>query len=194
MSKQILMAVLVGGLAVACGDDDNTSTNPNNTSNPTNNSTTTNNETNGPEMPAVVDPSADTQAVLDSIQGYESWPILGENTTPVQSQDHMGMFVVTRRNDVFGDAMTDGSTSAPVGSIIVKENYMNADDPMPMALTIMAKPDDTEWYWVQSMPNGKVMLDPMGNPMEGKDVGMCVGCHSQASDNDFVFLHTFATE
>jgi hypothetical protein len=99
------------------------------------------------------------------------------------------MFVLSYYNDVVGTAMDDGTLPLPDGSIIVKENYGEEGDPMPMALTVMSKMD-SEWYWVQGTPDGQVFMGPDG-PLEGTDVGMCVMCHSAAADNDYVMVHEF---
>jgi mono/diheme cytochrome c family protein len=63
-----------------------------------------------------------------------------------------------------------------------------------MAITVMSKQNGS-WYWLEATPDGKVIVDDMmdkGAPLEGKDVAMCVGCHTSAADNDMVFTHDFA--
>jgi hypothetical protein len=73
----------------------------------------------------------------------------------------------------------------PDGSVLVKEAYMGADDADPMALTIMSKRSGS-WYWAQVTPDGMLMLME-GMPLEGRNVEMCVSCHTAAaSDNDLV--------
>jgi hypothetical protein len=138
----------------------------------------------------MVDPSPETKAIWDKLSGYQSWSKFPEQLTPTQSDSHMKMFVLSYYNDVVGQAEKDGVMPLPDGSIIVKDNFMKADDPMPMALTVMAK-QGGEWYWIQAAPNGKVMVDDAGKPLEGKGVPMCVGCHSGWKDNDYVGTHKF---
>jgi hypothetical protein len=133
--------------------------------------------------------SADAQALWDTLSGYTSWSQFPEATERQQSQAHSGMWVLSYVNDTVGTAIEEGTVPLPDGAIIVKENYMGEDDETPMALTVMSKMSG-DWYWVQGTPDGQVFLGPDG-PLEGKDVGMCVMCHSAAEDNDFVMSHTF---
>jgi hypothetical protein len=93
-----------------------------------------------------------------------------------------------RRGDP-GDRRQD--LPLPEGAILVKENYMHATDPMPMALTVMSK-QGGKWYWVEQMPDGSAVVDDaMGTPLEGTNVQMCIGCHSTQSANDDVYTHSF---
>lgn len=144
-------------------------------------------------MPMMVEPSADTKAVWDKISGYQSWPTFPESGTPTMSESHMKMFVLAHHNDVVAKAITDKTIPLPDGSIIVKDNFMKADDKMPMAVTVMSK-QGGQWYWIEASPDGKVIVDDMvdkGKPLEGTEVKMCVGCHSSWKDNDYVGTHKF---
>lgn len=141
-------------------------------------------------MPQAAEPSAATKAIWAQIQGYSSWPTFAENPSPKMSDSHMKMFVVSHYNDVVGAAITSKTLPLPDGAIIVKDNFMMASDTAPMAVTVMAK-QAGKWYWVEAMPDGMVMLDPMGKPLEG-DVAMCTGCHSSGQANDFVLTHDFS--
>jgi hypothetical protein len=146
--------------------------------------------------PMLAEPSEEAAKVLDDIADYEAWSLFAENEERMESASHapggMKMWVLAYRNDIVAEAETQGTLPLPDGSIIVKENYPGEDAETPMALTVMAK-QDGEWFWLQSTPDGKVMVDPEGNPMAGTDVPMCLTCHEGAEDNDFVYLHDFDT-
>ena len=139
-----------------------------------------------PAAPMTAEPSAETKQLLTATGNYKTWSKFPDFSTPKRSPTHQNMFVVTYQNDVVARAT---ATPLPDGAIIVKENFMGASDPTPMALTIMSKQGGA-WYWVQSTPAGKVFLDDKGKPLEGKGVAMCTTCHTAA--NDSVIGRTFS--
>jgi hypothetical protein len=128
--------------------------------------------------------------LLTGISGYQSWPTFTENSTPKQSASHMNMFVVTFHNDVVTQAISAKTLPLPDGAIIVKQNLAKATDTQPMALTVMSKQSGV-WYWLEATPDGRVILDAMGKPLEGTDVTMCIGCHGMHAGNDEVITHDF---
>jgi len=144
----------------------------------------------GTQAPQAVDPSADTQALWTKLQGYQGWQKFPENTSPKPSGAHMNMYVVTHYNDVVASAMASKTLPLPDGSMLVKDNFASQTDAMPMAITAMSK-QGGKWYWVEAMPNGKVILAPDGSPLEGHGVTMCTGCHDAAAANDDVLTHKF---
>ncbi len=134
-------------------------------------------------------PSSDSQAVLAKVKDYASWPKFAENLEPKLSKAHMDMYVVTYHNDVVAAAIKSKTLPLPDGALIVKQNKMKADE-SPHALTIMSK-QGGKWYWLEASPDGMVMtMNDM--PQEGYDAPMCVKCHTDASNNDFMFTHSFA--
>jgi hypothetical protein len=141
--------------------------------------------------PQTVAPSAASSALLAQISGYQSWPTFTENSTPKQSASHMNMFVVTYHNDVVTQAISGKTLPLPDGAIIVKQNLAKATDTQPMALTVMSKQSGS-WYWLEATPDGKVILDTMGKPLEGTDVTMCITCHGMHVSNDDVITHNFS--
>jgi hypothetical protein len=143
----------------------------------------------GPPPP--VDPAPATKQILDAVKNYKSWPMFTENSTPKMSDSHMKMYVVTYHNDAVTAAIAQDALPLPPGCTIVKENLANPSDTAPMALTIMDKQGDGSWYWIEATLDGKVIVDPTGKPLEGKDVPMCVGCHSKESSNDDIMTHQF---
>ncbi|MBT9555539.1 MAG: hypothetical protein IV100_05885 [Myxococcales bacterium] len=145
----------------------------------------------GAEMPGMKtgEASADSKALFDAIDGYESWSKFTEMQTRQKSASHMGMWVMAYYNAPVQAAIDSGTLPLPVGSIIVKENFMGETDQMPMALTVMEKRDNG-WYWLQGTPDGKVVLMEDDTPLEGPSVAMCTSCHN-ASVNDGVLIHQF---
>ncbi len=134
-------------------------------------------------------PSADSQAVLGKTKDYASWPTFAENPSPKFSKAHMNMWVVTFHNDIVTTAISAHTLPLPDGALIVKQNKMKADAP-PQSLTMMSK-QGGKWYWIQATPDGQVVtMDGMAQ--EGYGAPMCVKCHDDASNNDFVFTHSFA--
>jgi cytochrome c553 len=146
----------------------------------------------GGDMPMVAEPSATTLEIWGDLQGYAAWAQFEETASRPQSATHDNMFVVTYYNEIADQAMQNGTLPLPPGSIFVKENYPSADAATPMALTVMSK-GAGEWYWLQATPEGRVFLDAAGGAMEGKNVAMCVGCHTSARDNDFVMTRTLGS-
>ena len=171
MTTKTTVVCLAALLGAACGSSSSTS------------STTT-----GPQTAA---PSAASSALLAETSGYQSWPTFSENSTPKESASHMNMFVVTYHNDVVSQAISGKRLPLSDGAIIVKQNLAKATDTQPMALTFMSKQSGT-WYWLEATPDGKVILDSMGKPLEGTDVTMCINCHGMHASNDDVITHDFS--
>jgi len=120
--------------------------------------------------------------VWSEISGYESWGRFdGQSDVPVESDDHMGDFVLS-----YYDADTlnwDLSGSAPDGAVSVKEIYETADAEEPMALTVMRKikgydGDNGDWFYAMYNMDGTTAA-------QGK-VEMCIGCHEK-STTDYIF-------
>jgi len=144
-------------------------------------------------------PDAKGQAVADYIlkqnpyTKWGTWPADGVNdfTQFLVSSEPHGSVVKIYVNDVALSAAKNFTGQLPDHSIIVKENYMGTDPKNPgqlAALTVMYKskgfdPTNKDWFWLKAAPDGKVDL-------EGK-VGMCIGCHSQPGNHDFVLRYGF---
>lgn len=85
-------------------------------------------------------------------------------------------------------ALENFSGRLPDGSVILKESFVDTTPETPDTLTIMWKvsgfdPENNDWFWANMTPAGVVNA-------EGRVTG-CTSCHSDARDNDFVFLHEF---
>lgn len=77
----------------------------------------------------------------------------------------------------------------PVGSIVIKENYMGTvDEPGDVAaLTIMYKvdgydPENNDWFWIKAAGDGSAV------DAEGKVEG-CIGCHGQDGNSDYLLRY-----
>jgi hypothetical protein len=82
-------------------------------------------------------------------------------------------------------AVSDLAGEMPVGSIVVKDNFM--PDGMLGATTVMYKvegynPEASDWWWAKFMPDGSVDMNGMA---QGR-VEMCIGCHAGGADNDYL--------
>jgi hypothetical protein len=139
----------------------------------------------GEETPTV-EPPAEARTVLRQTSGYQSWPRFADNRSPKRSEGHDNMFVLAFHNDVVGRAIEDGTTSLPDGSVIVKENRPSAQAPA-MNLTVMAKRGG-QWYWIKATPDARRVFTENGDPVAGRDLAACAGCHAQAPA-DSVFTH-----
>lgn len=122
------------------------------------------------------------EQIWTEIADYESWGRFdAQSDTPVQSADHMGMFVVSYYSS---DTLAwDLDGDAPDGAVAVKEIYMSADAEAPMGFTVMRKvagyaPEAGDWFWADYGADGTVNA--------AGAIDMCLGCHSQ-SNTDYVF-------
>ena len=74
--------------------------------------------------------------------------------------------------------------TAPVGSIIVKENYDSQD--RLAKITAMAKvkgynPEHGDWFWA--------VFSPEGRPLKSGASAGCIRCHAGMRQNDYVIIH-----
>lgn len=128
-------------------------------------------------------PAADATALWNHLEGvkyastYKLYP--GKGRMYAGSQPH-GAFLTTYVNDAAHRALSNDTKPLPVGSILVKENYM--PDRKLAAVTVMYKvagfdPQNNDWYWLKRDAAGKVEAS-------GKVAG-CIGCH-KPSQRDYV--------
>lgn len=135
------------------------------------------------------DPAADTQAILATVKGYESWPRFAEMQQPTRSEGHMNMYVLAFHNQVVADAIKAHTLPLPEGAIIVKQEMMKPDA-TPMSITVMSKQGGA-WHYVKASPDGMKVMTMNGMALAGREVGMCKDCHGGAADNDYVLTHKF---
>jgi hypothetical protein len=110
-----------------------------------------------------------------------------------------GMILRTFMNEIaIQDTQGDGDSYSD-GAIIVKENHMPGETDISQmeaqapvegfegnlaALTFMVKvadynPEAGDWFWASAAPDGTIN--------DAGKVEMCIACHSQATDRDYVF-------
>ena len=118
----------------------------------------------------------------DFRNSWELWPGKGEK---YEGSEPHGALLTTYVNAPALQAVTDLAGEMPVGSIVVKDNFM--PDGMLGASTVMYKvegynPEAGDWWWVKFMPDGSVDMDGMA---QGRVEG-CIGCHAGGADNDYL--------
>lgn len=84
-----------------------------------------------------------------------------------------------------------------------EEDIFKTPEQFPGPITVMYQragydPENQDWFWSVFLPNGNVVVNPMGMNMAGRIVGgggmpdapfNCIACHQAAPGDDFVFLH-----
>ncbi len=95
------------------------------------------------------------------------------------------------------------------GVVIVKRNYggegvsiesVASDSAKYLkAVTVMFKregydPDNQDWFWVKYKPDGSLHTNPKGMSLAGRVAKMnppkgCIACHAAAPGGDYVFTH-----
>lgn len=135
-------------------------------------------------VPGIV-PDTAADALWETLQtadyraNWELWPEKGELYSG--GEPH-GMLLTTYLNGVALQALRGGAGSLPLGSILVKENFM--PDSTLAATTVMVKrpvpynPQHRGWYFMKRLADGTVEA---AGRVEG-----CQSCHAQAADNDYV--------
>jgi hypothetical protein len=111
---------------------------------------------------------------------YRQWKE-HEGIRPGQSPH--GVWHKVFANRVIYDALPVKDSTAPYGTIIVKENYTSSKK--LDKLTVMAKvkgysPETNDWFWAVFSPEGKVLAE--GSP------GGCLSCHGGMKSNDYIII------
>lgn len=112
---------------------------------------------------------------------YTSWRLWPGKGRLYPGKEPHGSLLTTFVNDTAYYSIKDKKGMAD-GSIIVKENY--SSDRKFVALTVMYKltgynPAGGNWFWAKYGPDGKAITS-------GK-VDVCLKCHGQKEDNDFIW-------
>ncbi len=143
------------------------------------------------------DPAPVTEFIADdnSFANFMSWSLDATNqgSDPALGMAHAGNDSTVIRKVYFKDGQARVDGEYPVGTIIVKHSQ-NPDESVN-EFTAMVKrgnnfaPDGGDWEWFMLGPDGTIASDGDGNPMRGADLmgGMCIACHNQASNTDYVF-------
>lgn len=91
----------------------------------------------------------------------------------------------------------------PQGSVIIKENYPEQNEEQLGPVTVMVRikdydPDTYDWFWAKYLPDGSLDTNDQGVKLAGRvakdaggegEHGACIGCHSGASGNDYMFAN-----
>jgi hypothetical protein len=140
------------------------------------------------------------KSVKSDFEDYQSWnathdePMTGDMTGAL-GPAHAGEegWRMVYANKIAEKTMKSGNYPFSAGAIIVKESYPDAGgEPGELAnLTIMVKrgsgydPDNGNWEYLMTSPD-MMVAEMEGNKVQGK-IGMCIGCHAEAEDMDYVF-------
>lgn len=148
------------------------------------------------------DDLAQASDYFDAFQAapYTDWPF--QPGVPagyyVGTEPH-GMVLRVFVNGVAMQDVQTGAAQHSPGAVLIKENHMPGDTDLTgmeaqaalpdfggnlAVLTYMVKvpgynPDAGDWFWGRQQPDGTI--DAAGR-VEG-----CIGCHTQAAGNDYVF-------
>ncbi len=112
---------------------------------------------------------------------YKNWAMWPGKGEMYKGTEPHGAFITVFVNDI---ALKSIKNKKQMGNnaIIIKENY--TPDKKLAAITVMYKvkgynPDAGDWFWAKYKPDFEIEA-------EGK-VGMCIGCHAAAKDNDYIY-------
>lgn len=131
----------------------------------------------------------------NSFKDFDSWMMVAQHQgpDPALGQAHHGNDSTVVREVFFKNDQMPVNGVYPTGTIIVKEST-NPDNSIH-EVTAMVKrgndfnPSGGDWEWFMLTPNGDIAKDQDGNAMRGANLmnGMCLSCHTQASNDDYVF-------
>ena len=112
---------------------------------------------------------------------YTKWALWPGKGKLFRGTEPHGFYITVYVNNIGLESIKRANGMAD-NSIVLKENY-NADKQLT-SVTVMQKakgydPDGGDWFWVRFGPDSKVTA-------EGKVI-MCLGCHTVAKDNDFIY-------
>ncbi|MCF6239494.1 MAG: cytochrome P460 family protein [Candidatus Marinimicrobia bacterium] len=130
-------------------------------------------------------PTAEGQAVYDYItqtSPYQNWSLFPRKGKLYKGQHPHGALLTSYVNDIALKGINDRVGILDDGAIIIKENYM--PDKTLGAVTVMYRvkgydPDAGDWFWAKYKADGAIAK-------AGKVAG-CIGCHTAAISNDWVF-------
>lgn len=133
-----------------------------------------------------VNPCAAEQAKTPEVDvtGWKSWTKV--NAERKFSEGHGKTYVDVYVKPELADTYRAATGPYPQGATIVKPQYQSKDAAEPDKLTVMVKredgydPDNANWWYGVYSAGGTEVLD------QGK-IEMCIGCHVQAADQDYVF-------
>lgn len=126
-------------------------------------------------------PKKASEEVYGPATSFSNWAKI--NQKPLLSQAHGGVFVTTYVNPTAQAAIKDKAASFPVGSIIVKESFEDANGKPGAKGTIFGmEKTDNGWFWVTTDSTGHVT-----GKGDSQQMQMCAQCHKAAkTDNAFL--------
>jgi len=130
-------------------------------------------------------PPAEGKAVYNFItkaDPYQQWSLFPGKGKFYTGKHPHGALLTTYVNDIALTGIKNKVGTLPVGSMIVKENYM--PNKMLGAVTVMYRvdgydPNGGDWFWAKYKADGSIAK-------EGK-VNGCINCHAAVINNDWVF-------
>lgn len=127
-------------------------------------------------------PNVDSVWSYLQAENYTDWQLFPGTSQLQEGGAPHGALLTTYVNQTAREALINGTVPLPVGSIIVKENYM--PDRSFAAATVMIKrsagynAQANDWYWLKRNADGSVDAD-------GTAQG-CQNCHGMAGSRDYV--------
>jgi hypothetical protein len=123
-------------------------------------------------------------AAATDCSDWRSWTKV--NKERFLSEGHGGKWVDVYVEAQYADAYMKAASPAPAGMRVIKAGYKDQAGTKFEALTVMGKmpagydAEHGDWYY------GVLTEDGVTAKMQGK-LEMCIDCHSQASDRDYLF-------
>jgi hypothetical protein len=119
---------------------------------------------------------------------YKKWSMWPGKGKLYKGTEPHGALLTVYVNDIALKSIKAGKGMGN-NSIVLKENYTPAKK--LAAVTVMYKvkgynPDGGDWFWAKYDPDFKIQA-------EGK-VGTCLGCHTGAKDNDYLYTGKVKTK
>lgn len=138
-----------------------------------------------------------TEFVADdnTFKDFMNWTLEATNQgpDPALGGAHAGNDSTVTRMVYFKDGQDPANGKYPVGTVIVKHSS-NPDQSVNEFTAMVKRGNDFatsggDWEWFMLTPDGSIATDGDGNPMRGANLmgGMCISCHTQASNKDYVF-------
>ncbi|MEQ9618854.1 MAG: hypothetical protein RIG61_06740 [Deltaproteobacteria bacterium] len=132
--------------------------------------------------------AAQLWSTIQDAKYQDNWALFPGKGKLYKGTEPHGMLLTTYVNETADQALKSGAKELPMGSILIKENYM--PDEKLAAITVMDKrgDDKDDWFWVKFNPDGTVATMEMekdGKKMTTSVAGgkhtMCAMCHAAST-------------
>ena len=93
-------------------------------------------------------------------------------------------------NDTLANAIANGDTSFPRGSIAVKAFYESNSDTVTGYAAMLKESEagaTSQWYWYEIFSTPTTTEEFEATTLKGTDLSICTGCHSNSNATDSVF-------